>query len=236
MSADAASNARVDAAIVEVYFDFLSPYSWLALRACLEVERTGDAAPRFVPRAVVYGVILEAEGALGPGETAGKRLQAMRDVARIAALRGLELRGPPEHPFRSLDALRVVTCFEDHPQVLTLSARLADAAWQDGLDLTEIATLERVVGDVGLDGSGLAERIRDARIKDRLRDRTREAIEVGVCGVPTFRYGQSLFHGQDRLEHVRMAIAGHMPDVEDRARALAARPAGVRRRAAPPGR
>ena len=219
--------------MVEVFFDFLSPYSWLALRACHDWQVDSALKMRFRPVPVVYGVILEAEGAMGPGETPRKRLQAMRDVARIAALRDIPLLGPPAHPFRSLDALRIVALFEDEPGALVLATCLANAAWEHGLDLTDLTVLADVVRSVGLDASDLGAKIGEARVKDRLRASTADAIARGVCGVPTFGYGGELFHGQDRMDHVKLAVRGQLPQTDTLARAMAARPAGVRRRSAP---
>ncbi|MBT6431668.1 MAG: 2-hydroxychromene-2-carboxylate isomerase, partial [Deltaproteobacteria bacterium] len=43
-------------------------------------------------------------------------------------------------------------------------------------------------------------------IKDTLRQKTAEAVECGVFGVPTFVVGDQLFWGQDRMDFVEAAL------------------------------
>ena len=45
-------------------------------------------------------------------------------------------------------------------------------------------------------------------IKDDLRQRTHDAVELGVFGVPTFIVDGELFFGQDRIEMVAAAATG----------------------------
>ncbi|MFT5284280.1 MAG: hypothetical protein ACI8TQ_000436 [Planctomycetota bacterium] len=97
---------------VEVYFDPISPYAYLALEEL--VKRSSDA-PRVAwrIRPVVYAKLLEAHGLIGPVETEAKRRYTMLDVVRCAERHGLKIEGPPTHPFRSLSALRVLMLFAE---------------------------------------------------------------------------------------------------------------------------
>jgi 2-hydroxychromene-2-carboxylate isomerase len=208
---------------VRLFFDFISPYSWLALAGAHAFAARHDIA--WQPRPVVLSKLLDATGRIGPAETAVQRRYTMRDVARCAALAGRRAVGPPVHPFRSLEALRTVCLFEDDPRALDLAVALADAAWGEGRDLTTTTTIAEVVSTVGLDATDLAARISAPAVKDRLRDRTAEAIRLGAFGVPTFEYGGELFWGQDRMDHLALRLAGELPDTESVARSLLERPA-----------
>jgi 2-hydroxychromene-2-carboxylate isomerase len=107
------------------------------------------------------------------------------------------------------------------------------ACWGEGKPLTEISVLEEVVDGLGLDSDGLGKRIAEPSVKSDLHDLTREALELGVFGVPTFEYEGELFWGHDRLDHLaarlsrRLAAAGPELDV------LTRRPRGATRRRAP---
>ena len=89
---------------VTFHLDFVSPYSWLALMQAEEfAARQGI---RWRPSPVVYAVLLQAHGLLGPAEVTAKRRYTFRDILRCAHRLDLRLAGPPEHPFRSLENLR----------------------------------------------------------------------------------------------------------------------------------
>lgn len=208
---------------VRLFFDFISPYSWLALAEARPFAAEHDI--EWQPRPVVLSKLLDATGRIGPAETAVQRRYTMRDVARCAALAGRRLVGPPVHPFRSLEALRTVCLFEGDPKVLDLAVALSDAAWGQGRDLTDVDAIAGVVDAVGLDPRDLDRRIATAAIKDRLREHTSEAIRIGVFGVPTFEYGGERFWGHDRMAHLAAHLSGELPDTEDTARALLERPA-----------
>jgi 2-hydroxychromene-2-carboxylate isomerase len=191
------------------YLDFISPYTWLALTQARTFGERHDV--RWELRPVVYAALLDAHGLVGPVETPAKRRYTIRDVARSASALGLRLVGPPEHPFRSIEALRALTLFRDDPLALGLAVGLADAAWGEGRSLTDAAVLEDVVTSVGLDADRLAERIAATGIKEALRRSTEEALDRGVFGVPTFVYDDELFWGHDRMEQLARRIAERQP-------------------------
>ena len=70
-------------------------------------------------RPLVYAALLDAHGLVGPVETSAKRRYTMGDVVRCAGELGLPVVGPPEHPFRSIEALRTLVLFREEPLVLS---------------------------------------------------------------------------------------------------------------------
>jgi len=216
---------------VILYFDLVSPYSWLALSRAEEFgERNGIA---WELRPVVYAALLDAHGLVGPAETEAKRRYTFHDVARCAAELGLRFEGPPAHPFRSIEALRAVCLFIDRPHALALSAALARSCWVEGKPLTEIAVLSGVVAEVGLDPEDLERRIAEPRVKERLRRFTEQALATGVFGVPTFVYRDELFWGHDRMEALAHRIREPDSALGRRAEEMLARPRGADRRGRP---
>lgn len=212
---------------VRLYVDFVSPYAWLALTRVERLQREAPAA--FELRPVVYAALLDHAGLVGPAESAVKRVYTFHDVARCAREAGRRFEGPPAHPFRSIEALRTACLFADGPQALPLAVALADAAWAEGSDLTDLAELERIVADRGLDASDLARRIAAPEIKARLRSFTEEAIACGVFGVPTFVYRGELFWGHDRIDALARRVGGEPPPQTDPVRSMLERPRGADR-------
>lgn len=217
---------------VPFYLDFVSPYTWLGL---MQAEQfAADRAIAWEVRPVVYAALLQANGLVGPAETESKRRYTFRDVVRSAHELGLRLSGPPEHPFRSLDALRVAFSFRQEPQALRLAVRLSDACWGEGRRLTDPAVLAEIVTEVGLDASRLEKRIAQPEVKQGLRALTDEALAQGVFGVPTFVLDGELFWGHDRLGQLARKLAGQGPPESGLTRKILERPQGVVRKGAPP--
>ena len=212
---------------VTFWFDFISPYSWLALRAAPEFAAEHDVSWDLRP--ILYSALLDHHGLLGPAETEAKRHSMLNDVARCARLAGLELIGPPQHPFRSLDALRVATLFRDEADGLDLAIALASAAWEKGCDLSDARVLRGVIDECGLDADSSLERAQHVDNKSALRELTDDAISRGVFGVPSFALGRGeLFWGHDRMAHVAAALAGQLDAID--VSELLARPRGVDRK------
>lgn len=217
---------------ISLYFDFVSPYSWLGLERALRIDPEVEADWRLHP--VVYAKLLDETGLVGPAESEAKRCHLLWDVARQAAGLGLPFVGPPAHPFRSLEALRLMMVLRNHPRALELAAILARAAWTEGRDLTQIGVLEDVVGRSGLDPAPWVDRISMPETKRSLAESTAAALERGIFGVPTFEWEGELFWGQDRLDDLLARYRGELNVDAAAVAAMLARPRGADRRSISP--
>lgn len=195
------------------HFDLVSPFAWLALPA---VERIAERRP-VLARPVVFGAILKHWGQLGPAEIAPKRLHTYR-LARFQAERlGVPLRFPPAHPFRSLDALRLLATGEAEPSLAAARAALA-FVWEEGRDAaTELGALRERLGAPEPDEGA----------KGRLRRWTDEAVAAGVFGVPTLQIGAELFWGADAAPMAEAYLADPALFAAPEMRRLAGLPEGV---------
>ena len=196
-----------DNRIVEVYFDPISPYAYLALEE-LAKRSNADAQVTWQVRPVVYAKLLEAHGLVGPVETEAKRRYTMLDVLRCAERSGLKIEGPPAHPFRSLSALRVLMLFAESDRALDLALAIGRAAWADGLDLESWSVLETIARSQGFDADDLENRSNAPDNKQLLIQSTSRAFDLGVFGVPGFVYDGELFWGHDRIDHLFERLDG----------------------------
>ncbi len=179
------------------YFDFISPYAFLAWRRLPALTQAHGLDLRLQP--VLFAGMLNHYGQLGPAEVEPKRRFVFRQVFRRAHRLGIALRPPPGHPFNPLLALRVACINTDLPAQQQAIAALFEATWTRG---TGIHTRERVVETLdaaGLDGAKLVTEATTPAIKARLRNATDQAIEHGVFGVPTVVVDDELFWGDDSI-------------------------------------
>jgi 2-hydroxychromene-2-carboxylate isomerase len=192
---------------VRFYFDYISPYAYLA---CREIALRGAVVQ---PIPVVFGALLDAHGQLGPAEIPAKRTFMIRDCIRRADELGVGFTFPPQHPFRSLDALRASI-----GQPFALVERLFRACWEEGRDLSDRSVLEELLGRPLSD---------DLAIKNELKALTDDAIARGVFGVPSFEIQGEIIWGSDRLKDALALAEGTGFVDEARIERVGARRAGV---------
>src|SRR3954464_16081207 len=107
--------------MIELFFDFISPYAYLAwTQAAALGARVGQDIQ---PRPVLFAGILNALGTKGPAEVPARRAYVMKDALRKADRAGVTILPPPAHPFNPLPALRVAALDLDP----TLRWRIIDA-------------------------------------------------------------------------------------------------------------
>mgnify|MGYP004458215715 CR=1 FL=1 len=175
----------------DFYFDPVSPFAFLMWKRL----REDDFGLEISPVPVLLGALLNHWGLIGPAEVPPKRVQTYRMCQWLAARNGIALRFPDAHPFRSVEALRLLIALDARANAVDT---VFEAAFGKGRDLTD-------GGELGL--SAVQDRIASADVKDGLRANTEAAIARGVFGVPTLAIGEDLFWGFDTLELVRDYLA-----------------------------
>jgi 2-hydroxychromene-2-carboxylate isomerase len=219
---------------IEFYFDFVSPYAYLASRQIGQLcARHGV---QLVPRPVVYGALLDHWGLTGPAEVPPRREWLFKDCLRHASLLGVAFHGPAAHPFRSLTALRAALPEASGQQQAEVIEALWQGAWARGLDLGRPEGLTAALEAAGLEAKELLARTELPEVKAALRRETDAAIARGVFGVPTMIAGAELFWGNDRLAHLELYLEGRDPLDRERLAQILARPRGADRKTVSPTR
>jgi 2-hydroxychromene-2-carboxylate isomerase len=186
------------------YYDFSSPYSYLA------AERVNSVLPEPpVWRPISFGFLLRHSGrtpwSLGPGREGG-----MRDVEERAAERGLPpVRWPEGWPQESysLAPLRAAVFAAQSGRLEAFSLAAFRQAFAAGRRLDDLDNVVLAAAACELHPRALLKGIETESVKSGLRDATEAAIERGVVGIPTVEVGEELFWGDDRLEEAAEAMA-----------------------------
>jgi 2-hydroxychromene-2-carboxylate isomerase len=210
------------------YFDFVSPYAFIAWTQVHAIaERNGRIV---LPIPVLFAGLLDAHGTKGPAEIPAKRIYTFRDAYRKAHRLGLPtLRPPPSHPFNPLLGLRVASAVLAMDVKRRLIDALYEATWVLGTGIETPEAVAAAAARAGLDGEALVRDAQSPEVKLRLRMATEEAVAHGVFGVPTVLVGTEIFWGTDGLELVEAFLRGEDPVPKDLA--WAQRPASAMRRA-----
>jgi 2-hydroxychromene-2-carboxylate isomerase len=187
---------------IETYFDYASPWAYLA----------SELMPRKLPSlgaAVIYRPIylrgLESF-AKGVPYTSSKLTYLMRDLARCAEYEGVTLTPPPTFPIDGLHALRGAFVAQDSGAFDRYHRTAFRAAWADARDITKKEVVGTILAEaLGSSEATALEAMSIPALKDRLRDATAAAEARGVFGVPSFFVGDEMFWGHDRFDYVARA-------------------------------
>jgi 2-hydroxychromene-2-carboxylate isomerase len=207
---------------VDVYFDFVSPYPWLASHQLDELRECTAAKFCFVP--VLFAALLDHHSNMGPAEIPAKRRYTIQDTQRWAVHLGLKFKSPPAHPFSPLKPLRVTLAIDNNDLREKLAVGLLDAAWSEGRDITSDSVIGEIADGIGLNGQELLAKAHTNEIKEKLRHQTERSIQVGVFGVPSFVVDGEIFWGNDRLPLLNAYLQGRLPADKAKVEEILSRP------------
>ncbi len=187
---------------IEFYFDFSSPYGYLAAQA---IDALGARHGREVAwKPFLLGAVFKITGAQPLPHTPMKGAYAAIDMPRAARRLGVPFVVPESFPFASIAAGRAFYWLSDRDPALAkaLARRLFDAAFGEGRDVSQAeAVLDEAAG-LGVERDDLAAALQDPEVKARLKAEVDAAIARGVFGSPFFFVDDQPFWGHDRLDHL----------------------------------
>jgi 2-hydroxychromene-2-carboxylate isomerase len=191
--------------VLDVYWDFSSPFAYLGAVQAEEVARRTGARIAWHP--LLLGGLFKSIGtAEVPLATfsAAKQRYILKDLERWAAYIGVPFRFPSRFPANSLRALRVYLALPDERRGAYRDA-VFRACWAEDRDISDDAVLASCIGDADVARDALAKANGDD-VKKELRRVTEHAAAQNVFGVPTFVAGGEMFWGQDRLDLVEETL------------------------------
>ncbi|MGH7022193.1 MAG: 2-hydroxychromene-2-carboxylate isomerase [Caulobacteraceae bacterium] len=186
---------------VEFYFDFQSPYSYLA-----HSQLGALGAPVRLTPFQVLPLMKLVNNTPTTITCSVKRAYASKDLGRWAARYAVPL-SPPD--MKRLDAellLRVVTAAESETIRATATDAIFKAVWGGAGD-PSAEGLEALLSARGLPGASLIAAAGEPWVADALVAATQAAAGRGVFGSPTIFVGDEMFFGNDRLDFVRELLA-----------------------------
>ncbi len=187
---------------LEFFYDFVSPYSYLASTRVEEVARRAGATVRFRP--FLLGAVFKATANRAPIENEAKGRHMWLDLERWARRLGVPYGRPAVFPAASILALRCALAAEEQGKLAAFSHAVFRAYWGEGQDISSPDLVARLASSAGLDGPAIVAAA--PRFKEALARNTQEAVDRGAFGAPTFFVAGEMFVGNDRLDFVEEAL------------------------------
>lgn len=181
---------------IELWFEFASTYSYLG------VARAGQLSVPLRYKAFLLGPVFAAQGMQdSPFNLFPVKGRYMwRDIERQCAEAGLPFKKPSQFPRGSLLAARMALANEDKPWVGDFCRRVYRANFAEDREIGSPEVIAEILVDLKLDPLALRAQAETPEVKQALRDRTEQAIALGIFGAPTWRVGSELFWGSDRVD------------------------------------
>jgi len=182
----------------EFYFDFISPYSFLAHQEIKKIEKKDNIKIKY--RAILLGGLHNLHGIKAPAFIPSKAKFMIRDCKLIAEKKKVNFKFNSYFPIKTLNLMRgVFVALEDGFQKYYID-KIFDAIWIDGLNMNDQNIIDKVVKNMNINPKTFFLRSASQNIKEKLKIKTDEAYEKGVFGAPSFIVNNKLFWGQDRLD------------------------------------
>lgn len=192
---------------VEFYFDFGSPYTYLAFHELPKIAKKHQA--EIVWRPMLLGGVFQATGNHSPAEVPLKGKHLDVDLQRWAKQFGVGYTANPHFPINTLALMRgaVGLQMRDEAQFQRYLSAVFSAMFEKPRNMNQPEEIAAVLQQAELDPVAFLAMIGDQAVKDKLKAVTAEAVERGVFGAPTFFVGAEMFWGQDRLHFVEQALS-----------------------------
>ena len=193
---------------VDYYFATVSPWAYLGHARFSRIVRDTGATVRVKP--IDLGAIFPVSGGLPLAKRAPQR-QAYRllELRRFSDWLGVPLNVQPAHfPVAGDPAARLIIAADEargSGAALDLAGRVGAAIWAEQRNVADAAVLQALLQEAGLDAA-LLQRADAPAVAERYATFTREALEAGVFGAPSYVVEGELFWGQDRLDFVERRL------------------------------
>jgi 2-hydroxychromene-2-carboxylate isomerase len=101
---------------------------------------------------------------------------------------------------RGAIAAKIMNIFQEY------SEAIFTGIWVKDLNLGDLSVLQEYLEKNEIDTKKLFDLVQSDEVKTILIQNTKEAVEQGVFGAPTFIIDNELIFGQDRLNFIKLAL------------------------------
>ncbi len=187
------------AAPVDFYFEFSSPYGYIAAAVAEAAEQRIGRPMTWRP--MLLGPVFKLTGQQPLVSVPMKGEYSKRDFERSARLHKVPFRYPGKFPVNTAAAVRAFYWVHDQDpmKARALAKALYHAYFVKDRDISAPETVVEVAREIGADGDALAKALEDPAIKERAKREVDAAIAAGVFGSPYFIVDGEPFWGVDRL-------------------------------------
>jgi len=182
--------------LIEFYFDFISPYSYLAHKKIEKLKEEKNINFKYIP--ILLGGLHNLQGITAPAFVKPKLKHMISDCTLIAKKDNTDFIWNSKFPINSLNIMRGYLFINDKDKDLYLNI-MFEAYWRKDLDISNKEVFKTILKKSKINSSNFFKGIKDVTVKEKLKNFTQDAYNKEVFGAPTFIVNDKIFWGQDRL-------------------------------------
>ena len=186
--------------MIDFYFDFISPYGYLAAMQVEKLAKKYDQKVEWHP--MLLGVsVMKVMGLKPLMETPLKGPYMAADLPRLASLYNVPLCFPKHGIPKPLPPARAFCWVKEQApeRAGEFALTVYQAQWEFGLNISKPEILAQLAEKMGLNPHRLLEALDSESLSQSLRDKVDASIKRGVFGSPTFVVDNNMIWGCDRL-------------------------------------
>jgi len=192
---------------IDFYFDFSSPYGYLASHKIDALASKHGREARWRP--FLLGVAFKTTGGAPLTSIPVKGPYHLRDMLRTAKYLVVSYRHPSVFPISSVSACRAFYWLDakDPKRAIELAKALYRAYFVENVDISSADNVVSVAAKSVLNADEVRAGIADQPTKDRTKTEVDKAIAIGAFGSPYVVIDGEPFWGSDRLEQMDKWLA-----------------------------
>ena len=183
---------------IEFYYDFVSPYSFLAHKRIREIEKRESI--NFIYKPILLGGLHNLGGITAPAFIDSKKKFMIQDCEMIAKKFNINFKFNDKFPINTLNIMRGILIINKELKNKYIDL-FFDAYWLLNIDLSDEKKFQNILEKIQININNFFNDIKKQKTKDLLKNLTKEAFDKEIFGAPTFIVNNKLFWGQDRLDY-----------------------------------
>ena len=183
---------------IDFYFDFISPYSFLAYKKFKLSYQKSEIKMNYMP--ILLGGLHKLGGITAPAFNKRKMKNMKNDCELVAKKNNIQFKWNEKFPINSLYLMRGYLIVDDKLKNKFFDLCF-DAYWKHNIDILNKENVKDILRNSSIDENIYFEKIQNPKIKEKLKQLTNDAFEKDIFGAPTFIVNNKIFWGQDRLDY-----------------------------------
>ena len=189
---------------VDFYFDYGSPATYLAWTQIDKIISDANAKLNMIP--MLLGGVFKETGNSSPAFIPAKSKWMGKDLKKHAEIYGVDYNSNSFFPINTLNLMRGAIAAKKMNIFEKYSEAIFTGIWVKDINLEDIEIVKDYLNKNEINTDQLFSLVQSDEIKSELIENTKQAVENGVFGAPTFMINNELIFGQDRLEFLKMAL------------------------------
>ena len=183
---------------IDFYFDFISPYSYLAYKKIKSLNDLNDY--KIIYKPILLGGLHNLGGLTAPAFNVRKMKNMKNDCELIAKKNKIIFKWNDKFPINSLYLMRGYLVLNEKLKKKYFEVCF-DNYWKNNTDISTEENIHKILDLCSINKTDFFKNINDKKIKDQLKKLTNLAFQKDIFGAPTFVVNNKIFWGQDRLEY-----------------------------------